>query len=64
MKPILFDVNEKNFTTNGLGRLSDAISCTVTEERNGIYELALQYPITGRKYKELTRWKGTGRTPL
>jgi len=30
MKPILFDVNEKNFTTSGLGRLSDAISCTVT----------------------------------
>ncbi len=29
MKPILFDVNEKNFTTSGLGRLSDAISCTV-----------------------------------
>jgi len=30
MKPILFDENEKNFTTSGLGRLSDAISCTVT----------------------------------
>lgn len=50
---ILFDTNEKDFTTNGLGRLTDAIACTVTEERNGIYELALQYPITGRKYKEL-----------
>ena len=50
---ILFDTNEKNFITNGLGRLTDAIACTVTEERNGSFELALTYPITGRKYKEL-----------
>ena len=39
MKPILFPEGQKDFSTNGLGRLPDAISCKVTEERNGQYEL-------------------------
>lgn len=38
MKPILFPKTASNFTSNGLGRL-DFISCLVTEERNGIFEL-------------------------
>ena len=37
MKPILFPEGQKDFSTNGLGRLPDAISCKVTEERNGQY---------------------------
>lgn len=41
MKPILFSENATTFNTNGLGRL-DAISCVVTEEKNGIYELAME----------------------
>lgn len=32
---------------HGLGTLSDAISCIVEEERNGKYQLTLEYPITG-----------------
>ncbi len=48
MKPILFPRGQTDFTTNGLGRLSDAVSCTVTEERNGQYELHMEYPIDGR----------------
>lgn len=40
MKPILFDENANTFTTNGLGRL-DCHSCTVTEERNGQFELEM-----------------------
>ena len=47
MIPILFEENERGFVSNGLGRLSDAISCTVTEERNGTYELHMEYPQTG-----------------
>lgn len=47
MKPILFDKTANTFTTNGIGRLADAISCTVTEERNGQYELEMEYPETG-----------------
>ena len=38
MKPILFPPNETEFRTNGLGRL-DPVKCTVTEERNGQFEL-------------------------
>ena len=53
MIPILYDYSEKRFTTNGVGRLSDCISCTVTEERNGIYECEFTYPITGEHYSEI-----------
>ena len=48
MKPILFAEGSTDFSTNGIGRLSDAISCKVTEERNGGYELHLEYPIDGQ----------------
>ena len=54
MIPILFDSNSKTFDTNGIGRLADTISCTVTEERNGPYELEMTYPITGVHYSEIT----------
>lgn len=47
MIPILFEPKTKNFNSNGLGRLMDATSCLVTEERNGEYELELKYPIDG-----------------
>jgi len=53
MIPILYDTTETSFSTNGIGRLSDAISCIVTEERNGPYELEMQYPITGQYFSEL-----------
>ena len=52
--PILYDKTEESFTSNGIGRLSDALSCFVTEERNGQYELKMVYPITGVHYAELT----------
>lgn len=53
MIPILFDATETEFATNGLGGLADVISCKVTEERNGIYELEMQYPVTGQHFGEL-----------
>lgn len=53
MIPILFPANETEFTTNGLGALSDASSCTVTEERNGSYELEMQYPVKGHHYSDI-----------
>ena len=40
MKPILFDKSATAFNTNGLGTL-DAITCVVTEERNGTFELEM-----------------------
>ena len=53
MNPILFESTENNFDTNGIGILADAIFCEITEERNGIFELEMQYPITGIHYKEI-----------
>ena len=53
MIPILFAPNTTTFTTNGLGRLADAITCTVTEERNGKYELEMEYPVTGIHYSDI-----------
>lgn len=53
MIPILYEGNETEFLTNGIGRLSDAISCTVEENLNGMYELEMQYPITGIHYGDI-----------
>lgn len=53
MIPILYEGTESTFTSNGLGRLSDAVSCKVTEERNGIYELEMTYPITGIHFSDI-----------
>ena len=53
MIPILYEGNETEFLTNGIGRLSDAISCTVEENLNGLYELEMQYPITGIHYGDI-----------
>lgn len=53
MIPILFESSATTWTTNGLGRLSDAISCTVEEERNGVYELEMRYPMNGAHYDEV-----------
>lgn len=55
MIPILYEANEKDFVSNGLGRLSDAISCKVIEERNGIYELEMTYSIDGVHYKDIQK---------
>lgn len=50
MIPILYESNETLFSSNGLGRLRDCISCIVTEERNGIYECDFEYPVGGANY--------------
>ena len=53
MIPILFPAASTEWTTQGLGALSDAVSCTVTEERNGIFELEIQYPMSGVHFDEM-----------
>ena len=50
MIPILYRADEFFFLSNGLGRLTECSECTVTEERNGIFECEFKYPITGRFY--------------
>lgn len=54
MIPILYEKDERQFTSNGLGRLSDCLRCTVTEERNGIFECEFDYPVTGWLYGEIS----------
>ncbi|EIB6829897.1 peptidoglycan DD-metalloendopeptidase family protein [Enterococcus faecalis] len=46
--PVIFKPREKDFTTNGLGRLIDATRCEITEEANGKYELEMDYPAISR----------------
>lgn len=53
MIPILYEKNETAFTSNGICRLRDCLSCVVTEERNGIYECDFDYPVTGAHYDEI-----------
>lgn len=48
MIPILLD------GTTRVGWLKDCLSCEVTEERNGVYELTLTYPASGSMARELT----------
>ena len=53
MKPILYESTETLFQSNGLGILSDCISCKVVEERNGQYEVEFEYPVDGIHYADI-----------
>lgn len=53
MTPVLYQAGETAFTTNGLGRLSEATACVVEEERNGKYELQMTYPVSGEHFQEI-----------
>lgn len=55
MIPILYKEDATDFSTYGIGVLADTISCLVTEERNGAYELTLKYPINGSLYDEIKK---------
>lgn len=49
----LFESTASEFTTNGIGVISDAVSCYVTQTLNGAYELQMGYPITGMRYADI-----------
>lgn len=51
--PILYSATETNFSSNGLGILGDCVSCEVTEEANGLFELVMQYPMGGIHYEDI-----------
>ena len=53
MKPILFPATATSFTSKGLGTITDAISCYVTEARNGIFDLEMQIPVDSKRYKDI-----------
>ncbi len=53
MKPILYPSTETAFTTNGIGILTDAVSCYVDAELNSVYELEMEYPVDGIHFGEI-----------
>lgn len=53
MIPILYEEDELDFTSNGIGRLNDCLKCTATEARNGVFEVAFVYPVNGQYYDEI-----------
>lgn len=53
MIPILYDSAETTFSNNGICRLPEMITAVVTEERNGVYEIDFEYPITGANYDQI-----------
>ena len=55
MIPVLYPPNATDFSTFGLGVLADTISCEVTEERNGVFECLLKYPVSGQHYGLITK---------
>ena len=55
MIPVLYPPNASDFSTFGLGVLTDTISCEVTEERNGVFECLLKYPTSGQHYGLITK---------
>lgn len=40
-------------STSGIGVLNDATTAEVTEERNGAYDLEIEYPISGSHYSDI-----------
>lgn len=56
MTPILYDYqafDQGKYNNNGKGLLTDAISCQVTEEINGSFDLIMRYPINGAHGSEI-----------
>lgn len=54
MKPILYEANTVDFNNNGLGTLTESMFSQVTEERNGIFELSVVYPMSGKLYDKVS----------
>ena len=54
MIPILFEANETDVATHGIGDLIDCISCECEMTAEGEYELSFIYPMTGELFSELT----------
>ena len=55
MIPVLYSANATDFSTFGIGTLTDTLLCEVTEERNGLFECLLKYPISGQHYNKIKK---------
>ena len=52
--PRLYPPTAAAWDTNGLGALSDCISCVVEETLNGPFEMEMQYRLNGLHYADIT----------
>lgn len=53
MIPILYTSSERNFDTNGIGKLSDIVDIHVEPELNRTYELEMKYPVAGIHFADI-----------
>ena len=53
MYPKLFSSVATSWASMGIGVLKDAIRCDVEENRNGAYELEMEYPISGAFFSDI-----------
>lgn len=53
MIPILYDRTETSFESEGIARLAECSRCVVLEERNGVFEIEFDYPVTGKMFDEI-----------
>lgn len=53
MIPRVYSADETAFAGGELCYLTDCVSCEVTEERNGIFELEFRYPISGTAFPRI-----------
>lgn len=55
MTPVLYASNETNFIHMGIGALVDTTAAHVVEERNGMFELEMVYPVSGPLYDRIQK---------
>ena len=55
---ILHDKKNNNWSSLGIGPLSDAINPLVTREKNGMYELTFKYPVNAPLFRRVERSEG------
>ena len=53
MIPTLYSPSERNFTSNGIGKMHGVTECKVTKERNGAYDLDMKYATNSPHYADL-----------
>lgn len=54
MTPILYEKDEIDFTSQGLGTLVEIYDVDVEEQRNGVLQLTASYPVSGVRYADIS----------
>ena len=54
MTPILYEKDEIDFTSQGLGSLVEIYDVDVEEQRNGLLQLTASYPVSGLRYADIS----------